>query len=313
MKTRRFLLSILLVVAASDAAAKKFVPTRPVAAELPVEVYLPQEGIFVDIPPTGTGGGVSASWLAQGVASGRAERAGSRTALVQALFDGYDFKSRFEQQLRRKLPADITPLPHYRVVAAPLETYGVHVMMLEDAQPPENVQLGRVLKVQGKWAMAYTLQKMYVRTSLYLVDRVAGPNGKFKEAELLSRSYTFEIPLSTSGGIKPETNARRWHAIGSQELRRLLDLAIEQSTDMLAYDFSAEGRGMLVDKAGFRETSPFRGQEVDGRVFRESQDWYWTYPTRYYDTYMPSSIVGVYVANPEALAPRAASQAPGQQ
>jgi hypothetical protein len=54
----------------------------------------------------------------------------------------------------------------------------------------------------------------------------------------------------------------------------MLDIGVEQVADMLAYDFSTEGRLEAARKIS-KEYGEFNGQKTVGRQLRSTADWYW--------------------------------------
>ncbi len=296
----RALLVLPLLGWSAFAQAGEYVPVLPIASPLPVEVYLAQHALGIDTPATGHPGGILGDYLADGVESGRTQRGEQRIANTRELLRDYDFNARYLEAFRRAFPADISPDPRITPLDLLLRWESFPYALNDQAHPATDPPMGLVLKVQGKWAMSYTLQKLYVRTSLFLVRRSLDRKGKIEEEVLLSRSYSFDAVLDRAWGVEPEVNQRRWDGIGKPEIERLLDLGIAHNMDMLAYDFSPAGRAMLTRRANAFETSKYKGKSLYGRILRETPEWYWAYPARDEERYLPRSMVSIYALEAKA-------------
>jgi hypothetical protein len=143
--------------------------------------------------------------------------------------------------------------------------------------------MGMVLKVGQRHAVPFDLGQMYVFADVVLVERRRKSNGKVKERLLFRRTYYFSTQLQPAFGRDPETNLARWRAIGGTEMGRLLELAMEQVTDMVAYDFSPAGRVEGAQRVGNAARRLVAGEQVYGRVLREEPTWYWTRIAMYGD------------------------------
>jgi hypothetical protein len=282
MKFRAMFAAALLCAASTAVEAKKYVLPTPVAQELPVEVMLGQHEIAIDTPDNsalGQQAGLVGALIGMAISNAQAKTAETRVADVRNLLVDYNFNRRFEQALRAKLASEgLSPNPRVTILDTPwdawLERSGDAMAAADKAG--HGPATGIVMKVTPRFALEYTMQAMYVSMGVSLVDRQRKANGKFKEKFLDYRTYRFSIPMDSAFGAKPEINARRWLAVGNTEIARLLDLGIEQTTDMLAYDFSSDGRAEAARKVGKKESAKFRDRTVSGRQLRTGDSWYWT-------------------------------------
>lgn len=280
MKLRVVALAALLC-ASSAVSAKKYIPPNPIAQQLPVELTITQQEIAIDTPDNSALAsqfGLVGALVGMAVSNEQAKTAEKRAAEVRNLLIDYKFNERFEAAIRAKIATDgISLSPQITVRDTPWDSYSANTQAeLQKAKAAGNAPpTGVLLLIAPHYALSYNLQNMYLSMNVQLVNRSVKPNGKFKDKWLWWRRYTFDFPLDPGHGTKADTNVRRWNAIGSAEMQRKLDLAVEQVTDMLVYDFSPEGRAEGLRKVGRKELGKFKDLTTFGRQLRSGEDWYW--------------------------------------
>lgn len=321
----RVLLTVALLCASTAAPAKKYERPMPLSQQLPVELMMTQQEIAVDVPDPSAAAsqfGLIGALVGAAIANAQAQAAEKRAAEVRNLLVDYRFNPKFEAALRAKLASEgISPSPQLVVRDTPWDAYSANrpQALQESAAAGAKPPTGLILSLSPRYALSTDLQTLYVRLSLAVIERSAKANGKYKDRYLFWRNYTFNHPLPTSGGIKAETNMRRWTEVGSAEVQRRLDVGIEQVTDMFVYDFSQAGRSEGAVKVN-KEFGEFKGQKTTGRQIRAGEAWYWsrvgkgyleaivgTYPVEEAPAMVPT---GPLIDVTQTAAPTAAAPAP---
>ena len=270
MNTRLMASLVLLCLALPALAAKPMLPPTPIHTSQPAEIILTQQELAVDVPGTanavGMQFGLIGALVGTAITNAQVKNAEERVGeLRNALLD-YPFNARMQETLRRKLAEH-----------AILGEQGIHVLhatwdgdSAAMANPVEDA-----LVLVPRYAILSNFEQLSVELTLSHVQRTARTGKKPKQKTLLARTYAFNFPLTTGigeGGV--DADASRWVAFGRQPLEALLDIGIDQVTDMLVYDLSTEGRGEaeqpvkgLVGTVG--------GREFAGRVVRKGDHWLW--------------------------------------
>lgn len=325
MRNSLLVAACLAIVTSPVSAAKPEVPPMPVAPQLPVEIVLAQQELGVEVPATGAAvgagvGGLLGAMIGTAIDKAAVSNGEERVVGIRNLLVDYPFNANMEAALRAKLPSDgLSPQPEVSVCAAPAASgsamiaVGCHLT----ASPG-------VLVITPRYVVDNKFENMVVRLDAQLVSREIKSNGKPKMRSRLASTYHFNFPIEKFDGETPEQTAARWTALGREPLSALLDTGIAQVTDMLAYDFSAEGRAERATPK--RGSTTFKGQFFNGQQVRVGDAWVWSRMGKHsgdalhgYYPVVPASIASLTTATapvaalaevaPEAVAPAAAAPA----
>lgn len=253
-----------LVLAHAGAWARNDPLPLPVAETLAVEVYFDQPELAVFLPrervAMATSDGLLPTLLVMGLES-KAERKGaSEIAPVRDRLIDYGFKEAFAPVLRARLASPgLSPSPQLTWSRSTI------VSKTEASQMPPQAMV-----LLPYFAMDRNFEQLFVRLDAQLVDRTVLPNGALKVEERISRRYEFAFLLPAD----MEASPANWAALGAGKLAALLEQAGSQVMDMLAYDFSAQGRAQW--DARIRGTDTVLDDEqFDGREERRGEHWVW--------------------------------------
>ncbi|TDK23127.1 hypothetical protein E2F46_12245 [Luteimonas aestuarii] len=248
-------------------ANKRTLPDVPIATSAPIEIVLTQQELAVDVPDNSGAAmqfGLIGALVGTAISNAQVKNAEQRVAELRNLMLDYPFNDRIEQALRSKLAA-----------GGISGDAGVRVLHSTwDADPAGMPSDGTVVMLVPRYSMLNNFELLSVKLALQQVERSIRSNGKPRQKVLFTRTYAFNFPLSKIAGSGAEEDAARWLAFGEGPLASLLDLGIDQVTDMLVYDLSSEGRqeaGLPVRGHG----GEVRGLSYGGRVVREHDDWIW--------------------------------------
>lgn len=286
---------LALLCVSSAVSAKKYTMPTPVGANLPVDVVLHQQEIAIDVPDNSAVAGqfgLIGAIVGAAINNAQVSAAEKRAADIRNLLVDFNFNQKMEAAIRAKIASEgISSSPELVFLPSPWDFYNArsNAALKAAADAGAEPRTGLVMNIAPRYALAYTLQSMYVRLSVSLVDRQRKANGKYKEKYLWGRNYSFTFPLESGNGIKAETNAKRWATIGSAEMARMMELGVDQVTDMMVYDFSPEGRAEGAKKVK-KEFGQFKDVKTFGRQIRTSDDWYWVRSGKGYF----ESIAGIY-------------------
>ncbi|MFT3806320.1 hypothetical protein [Arenimonas sp.] len=306
----RVIACMALLCVSSTVSAKKYVLPAPVAQELPVEVTLSQQEIAIDTPDNSAVAGqfgLIGALVGAAISNSQAKTAEERAGQIRNLLIDYRFNEDFERAIRAKIASDgISPSPQLVLRDTVWDAYSANTQagLKQSEAAGKEPPTGTLMAITPRYALSYTLQEMYVSAFVSILQRTKKPNGKYKDKWMWSRSYRFTIPLNPSYGLKPETNIGRWQAIGGPEMQRMLKIGVEQVTDMIVYDFSAEGRAEAERKVDKKEAGEFKGNKTFGRQVRTSDEWYWLRAGKGYmmtlSGRMPLELDGPATAKPAA-------------
>jgi hypothetical protein len=265
---QRLCLALGLALSCFAVAAKPVELPMPLAQDLPVELVFNQQELAVEVPQTASAVGMQfgliGALIGSAVQNSQAKKAEARVVPLRDLLVRYRFNQQLEDALRAKLASGgLSPHPQLSVRQTAWD-------QAEANAQPASMQ---ALVLAPRYAMTYDFQRLSVALATSLVQRTPKSNGKYKTKVLFSRTYLFDFPLSAPPG-QDEDMVQRWVALGGDGLSRLLDQGIAQTTDMLAYDFSAAGRAewSLTGKGEFAEAS---GQRFPGHPVRKGEGWVW--------------------------------------
>ncbi|MBA3930023.1 MAG: hypothetical protein C0521_10610 [Xanthomonas sp.] len=277
-------------------AARPEVPAMPVAEQLPVEIVLAQQELAIDVPANGaaTGaavGGLLGALIGTAIDKAAVSNGEERAAELRNQLVDYPFNQRMEAALREKLPSEgLSPQPQISVCNAPAAT-GTQFPSIGCSVAPAT----GVLVIVPRYAIDAKFENMVVQVNAHLIDRETKSNGKPKVRNRLTYTYHFNFPIDAVDGEKSEQTAVRWAALGSAPLAMLLDTGVAQVTDMLAYDFSAEGRAeRATPKKG---STAFNGRMFNGQHVRTGKDWVWSRMGKH----SGDALHGYYPVSPDAL------------
>ena len=266
--SNRFCIALLaLSVSAPSFAAKPISLPTPVAQELQVEMIESQQEIGVVVPATATAVGMQfgliGALIGSAVQNAQVKTAEEKIIPVRNLMVDYKFNQKMEAALRAKLASEgISPSPVLTVMATPWEAH--------DAQQSAKLPPHAMVLVPG-YAMDSDFSQLTVSLRASVVDRTVKSNGKIKAVPRFARMYSFKYPLQ---GARSEDEVQDWVKFESAGLAMLLDQGIEQVTDMLVHDFSAEGRAMWESKPK-KESAVVNGNVYAGMPVRQGEGWAW--------------------------------------
>jgi hypothetical protein len=240
----------------------------PIARELPVELVLNQQEMAVEVPQTaaavGMQFGLIGALVGSAVQNSQAKKAEARVVPLRDLLVHYRFNDRLEAAVRAKLASDgLSPDPQLTVRQTAWDEARAN------AQPASM----QALVLVPRYAMTYDFQNLSVSLATSYVERTPKSNGKYKTRTLFRRVYKFDFPMAAAPA-EGEDMVLRWTALGSDGLSRLLDEGIAQTTDMLAFDFSAEGRSQWT-QTGKGQSAEAAGQHFPGMQVRQGAGWVW--------------------------------------
>lgn len=249
-------------------AAKPVLPATPIRTSQPAEIIFTQQELAVDVPDTanavGMQFGLIGALVGSAISNAQVKSAEERVgALRNALLD-YPFNARMEAALREKLAANgVLGDQGLKVLHA---TWDADSATLANATED-------ALVLAPRYGILSNFEQLSVSLSLSHMQRTAKPGKKPRQKPLFARTYAFHFPLSNAAG-DAEADAARWLGFGRQPLEALLDTGVDQVTDMLVYDLSAEARAEAEQPIRGLEGT-VGGQRFAGRVVREGDRWLW--------------------------------------
>lgn len=300
---RRFCLAIGMAALCFNVSAKTKPLPMPLAPELPVEIVMNQHELAVDVPETasamGAQFGLIGALIGSAVQNSQVKKAEERAAPIRDQLLAYRFNGNVEAALRARLASEgVSPHPVIKVMQTPWDA-------ADAVQNKQDMPL-HAMVITPRYSVDAGFGTLSVAMQAQLVDRTVKPNGKVKTRILFSRNYAFRFPLM---GALGEDNPQRWAGLGAAGLAALLDQGINQSVDMLVYDFSPAGRAEWDQKIK-RETATIKGVEYRGRDVRHGEDWVWV---RTGGNMFIATLQGYQPTNaaPAAVAPATATVAAG--
>ena len=271
----------LAIVSLPVHAAKPEPLPMPVAQQLPVDIVLGQQELAVEVPASGaaTGaavGGLLGALIGTAIDKAAVSNAEERVVELRNLLVDYPFSQRAEAALRAGVASDgLSPAPQITTCDAPAAVGGGGMVVVAGLSFGCSVVPAKgVLVVSPRYAIDNRFQNLAVRLHVALIDRETKSNGKPKLRLVSSHQYQFNYPLEALDGQKPDDNAARWIALGSDQLEAMLDYGIDQTIQMMAYDFSEAGRTERGEKK--RGSTFFKGESFNGQQVRAADHWVWT-------------------------------------
>lgn len=269
---RRHSLSIGLALACaattSTAVAKPPQVPMPIADELPVELVLNQQELAVDVPATaeavGMQFGLIGALIGAGIQNAQVKHAETAVVPLRNLLVDYRFNEHLEAAVRAKLASEgVSPHPSLRVMQTPWDAATANTDL---ATMPLHA-----LVLTPRYSVDSNFNQLNVRLTTQLVDRTIKSNKKVKTRSVFFRNYDFHFPLTVA---VPGEGVNRWVGLGADQVGAMLDQGIQQSVDMMVYDFSPEGRAEWTQKFK-RQSANVAGLSYPGHAVRQTSDYVW--------------------------------------
>lgn len=306
---RRLSVAIVSMAMCFGVAAKEPSAPMPVAADLPVELVENQNELAVTVPDTaaavGMQFGLIGALIGAGIQNSQAKHAEEAVVPLRDLLIHYNFNEHLEQALRAKLASEgISPRPTLSVMKTPWDAV--------DAEQAKTVP-PLALVLIPRYSVDSNFSQLIVQVTAQVAQREVKSNGKVKSRYDFSRVYSYRFPMRDAAEGDKTAPVQRWAHMGEAGLSQLLDEGIAQVTDMLVYDFSAQGRAEW--------SQPAKGEVVlgdetyDGKPIRQGEGWAWVRTGKKWaqslqgyhpvDGSVPSAVAATTPAQPEATAPAA--------
>ena len=267
MLYRVLLLVVLSLCSFCARAAKQIDLPMPLAQEMAVEIIESQPEAFVAVPATasemGTPAGLVGIMIDEAVRNSRVKKGEKRVTPLRDLLVDYRFNQKMQASLRAKLPSEgISPHPLVTVLPT---TWDAEEALQSSKLPPYALQLVPAYAFDNKFT------QMTVSLQAQVLDRSVKANGEVKVVPRFSRTYVFQYLLQGARSADP---VQDWAAIGAAGLAGLLDRGIEQTSEMVVHDFSAEGRAAWKAKS---KPQPIYvvGTKFYGIPVRQGDGWAW--------------------------------------
>lgn len=216
-------------------ANKPQLPATPFTMAQPVEIIFTQQELAVDVPDSSAATaqyGLLGALIGTAITNAQVKNGEQRVAELRNLLLDYPFNARMEQSLRAKLAEN-----------GILGEQGLRVLHTTwDADPQSAAANGDAIVLTPRYSILNNFELLTVKLTLSHVERSVRSGKKPRQKVRLARTYTFDFPLEKISGSGAEEDAARWVSFGRQPLEHMLDLGIDQTTDMLVYDLSTEGR-----------------------------------------------------------------------
>lgn len=302
MYNRAVLSAALLVAGLNAAAADSDAIPNPIAPALNVELVLNQQEIDVNVvstAPVAGQFGLIGALVGAAIDTANAKAAEKRVADIRNLLVDYNFNQAVEDAVKAAVATPgISPSPTVTTRKTAWDA------VAEQGYPADG-QAQTVLRLIPRYTIASNFESITVSMQALYMQRTVKDSGKIKESSIFSRNYSFELPLQEKQGADADADADRWVAIGKDGLAALLNQGVGQIADMLAYDFSTEGRALAMQAAGGKKTE-FKGKQYKGTVLRETPDYIWVANGKI----KARSIIGVQPVADPAVPPAAAVAEP---
>lgn len=258
---RRLCLAIGMLMACQTSHAREPEVPTPLAPQLQVELIETQNEMAVEVPQTaaavGMQFGLIGALVGAGIQDQQAKGAEARAIPVRDLLVEYRFNEKFEAALRKGLASEgLSPDPKLTVRKSVWEAV--------DAEHAGSVPLEALVLIPG-YSMDYNFGQLSVTLAVQYVKRKIKSNGKIKTHYDFFRFYRYRFPMRQRGLPVKDGN---WTSLGKERLSACLDEAIGQLVDMLAFDFSPEGRALWRQKVGDKELAWIDGLAFPGRQLK---------------------------------------------
>ena len=268
----RIVLSMGFLVAGCNAdAADSDGIAYPIAPALDVEIVLNQQEIEVDVTsaaPVAGQFGLLGAQVGAAIDSANTNAAEKRVVDIRNLLVDYNFNQAVEGAIKTAVASPgISPAPNITVRKTASDA-AAQQGYLAGGQPQN------VLRLIPRYTIASDFESITVGMQALYIGRTVKDSGQIKQSSIFSRNYSFELPLQARQDSGADEDAERWVAIGKDGLVALLNQGVMQVSDMLAYDFSIEGRALAVQAPSVSKTE-FKGKQYKGTVLRQTPDFIW--------------------------------------
>lgn len=266
-------LSFILVACMSQNvnAAKMPELPYPIEQQLSVEIVLTQQEWQVDVQDSSAVAsqfGLIGALIGYAVDSTAKKNSEHRIVKVRDVMDGYNFNQQFETATRSAITTPgISLEPEFKIIKS---TFQQSVDMVK----PRPAQVLTAFVITPRYSISQNFEQVAINLDAKYVARALKPNGSIGQSIIFSRSYRFNIPMDAISGSQATADANRWVALGKEQLTELANQGIKQVTDMLAFDFSKEGRAVSLQSIKGQEIN-FKGKVYKGRVLRQTEDFIW--------------------------------------
>lgn len=268
---RNMLFTALLVTGLNAKAADSDSIPNPVASALDVEIVLNQQEIEVNVvstAPVAGQFGLLGALVGAAIDTANAKAAEARVVDIRNMLVDFNFNQAVEDAIKTAVATPgISPAPKVAVRKTAWDA-------VAEQGYPAGGQPQTVLRLTPRYAIASNFESITVSMQALYVERTVKDSGKIKESSIFSRNYSFELPLEVRQNSGADEDADRWVAIGKDGLAALLNQGVKQVSDMLAYDFSTEGRALAMQASSGKKTE-FKGKQYKGTVLRETPDFIW--------------------------------------
>ena len=302
---RVMLFTVLALTGMKAIAASSDSIPYPIEPALNVEVVLHQQEIAVDVTstaPVAAQFGLLGALVGAAIDNANAQAAEMRVADIRNLLVDYDFNQSAEGAIKAAVASPgISPAPVITVRKSGWDAVAEQGNAMTGPQQT-------LLRLVPHYAIASNFESIKVSLQAFYLQRTVKDSGKIKESVIFSRNFSLELPLEKIQGSGADEDADRWVALGRDGLTVLIGQGIQQTADMLAYDFSAEGRALIANAKSGKSTQ-FHGKTYRGTVLRENPDYIWVANGKY----KSRTIVGVQpVVAPAATAEPAPMPMPAE-
>jgi hypothetical protein len=268
----RIIVGLVLICSGQNALAAKLEPLPiPLEPQLSVELVLGQQEMAVDVPDSSAATaqfGLIGALVGSAIENAQVQNAEKRVVEVRNRLIDYDFNERFEAAARAAVATDgISPDPQVIVRKSAWDAASAE-------NKPETGQKKTVLVIVPRYSMSSNFEQVSISMAVSYRARELKSNGKVKETYLFSRNYSFRIPMDKLPGSAASEDSQRWAALGKERLTALADQGIKQVTEMLAFDFSAEGRALSA-QSNKGMSGTFKDKTYNGRILRQTEEYIW--------------------------------------
>jgi hypothetical protein len=268
----RIIVGLALLCSGQNAFAAKPEPLPlPLEPQLSVELVLGQQEMAVDVPDSSAVSaqfGLIGALVGSAIENAQVQNAEKRVVEVRNRLIDYNFNERFEAAARAAVAtAGISPDPQVVVRKTLWDA-------ASDVNKPAPGLKKTVLVIVPRYSMSSNFEQVSISMAVSYRARELKSNGKVKETYLFSRNYSFRIPMDKLPSSAATEDSQRWAALGKERLSALADQGIKQVTDMLAFDFSAEGRALSA-QSNKGMSGTFKDKIYNGRILRQTEDYIW--------------------------------------
>jgi hypothetical protein len=218
-------------------------------------------------PNMGILGNAVAGTLGAVVAAVQVKNGEERAAKLRTLLEGYDFNARFDRALRTKIAA--------ATLAAPADV----VSLRPDGEvlPSVDMSQGPPLFVLPRHRVLLTFEEMSVIAATARAERWVKADGEIRQKLREERIYAWHFPLGKKENSFATADSERWAAFGRDRLVALLDEGIDEVTDMIVHDLTADGAAEAAKKVKLsdRKSILVAGSKRYGRLVEPGPDRVW--------------------------------------